>query len=131
LGERLVSHHRLFISSWHRTGDSSRATVSLDVGIDVLGTRGDIQRHCGAAVIKGDVDLVGIGDDMIVGDYQARRINDEAGAERVDSPRRSASASALNSHCDSGPASKPIRLALVSLTETSSPAKWSMLRFSF
>src|SRR5262245_7512641 len=77
---------------------------------------------------------------------------------------REASARALNSHCDNGPASNPIRLKrwarffstankasgplatftsrtilpasstmqmLVSLTETSSPAKWSMLRFSF
>ena len=74
-----------------------------------------------------------------------------------------ASARGLTSHCDSGPASNPIRLVvggvlqhrqqrfrfarhlyfpndllasptmqmLVSLTETSSPAKWSMLRFSF
>jgi hypothetical protein len=74
-----------------------------------------------------------------------------------------ASARALKSHCDNGPASNPIRLkgwpgvirtwssvsgslatftsrtslpalstmqTLVSLTETSSPAKWSMLRFS-
>src|SRR3974390_1252861 len=75
-----------------------------------------------------------------------------------------ASARVLKSHCDSGPASNPIRLkwyvgllstcskdsgslatftsrtilpesstmqTLVSLTETSNPAKWSMLRFSF
>ena len=75
-----------------------------------------------------------------------------------------ASAITLKSHCDSGPASSPIRLkwyegfvntvskasgslatftsrtilpvsstmqTLVSLTETSSPAKWSVLRLSF
>jgi hypothetical protein len=50
LGERLVSHHRLFISSWHHTGDSSCATAPLEVGIDALGARGDIQRHCRVSI---------------------------------------------------------------------------------
>jgi hypothetical protein len=50
LGERLVSRHRLFISSWHRTGDSSFATAPLEVGIDALGARGDIKRYCGASI---------------------------------------------------------------------------------
>ena len=31
-------------------GDSSCATASLEVGIDALGTRGDIQRHCGGSI---------------------------------------------------------------------------------
>ena len=40
------------------------------------------------AVVEDDVDLVGIGDDVIVGDDEAGRIDDEAGAERVDAARR-------------------------------------------
>src|SRR5262249_34401836 len=40
------------------------------------------------AVIEDDIDLVGIGDDVIVGYNQARCLDDEAGAERVDAPRR-------------------------------------------
>ena len=36
-----------------------------------------------AAVVHDDVDLVGIGDDVIVGHDDARGIDDEAGAERV------------------------------------------------
>ncbi len=39
------------------------------------------------AVIEDDVDLVGVGDDVVVGDDEAGRIDDEAGAERVDPPR--------------------------------------------
>ena len=31
-------------------GDSSCATASLEVGIDALGARGDIQRHCGVSI---------------------------------------------------------------------------------
>jgi hypothetical protein len=31
-------------------GDSSCATAPLEVGIDTLGARGDIQRHCGVSI---------------------------------------------------------------------------------
>ncbi len=41
------------------------------------------------AVVEDDVDLVGVGDDVIVGHDEAGRIDDEAGAERVDAVRRS------------------------------------------
>ena len=40
------------------------------------------------AVIENDVDLVGFRDDVIVGDDDAGGVDDEAGAERVDPPRR-------------------------------------------
>ena len=40
------------------------------------------------AVVEDDVDLVGVGDDVIVGDDEAGRVDDEAGAERVDAARR-------------------------------------------
>ena len=40
------------------------------------------------AVVEDDVDLVGVGDDVVVGDDDAGRIDDEAGAERVDAARR-------------------------------------------
>jgi hypothetical protein len=31
-------------------GDSSCATAPLEAGIDALGARGDIQRHCGVSI---------------------------------------------------------------------------------
>ena len=40
------------------------------------------------AVVEDDGDLVGVGDDVIIGDHDAGRIDDEAGAERVDAARR-------------------------------------------
>ena len=40
------------------------------------------------AVVEDDGDLVGVGDDVVVGDDDAGRIDDEAGAERVDAARR-------------------------------------------
>ena len=39
------------------------------------------------AVVEDDVDLVGVGDDVIVGDDEAGRIDDEAGAQRIDAMR--------------------------------------------
>ena len=40
------------------------------------------------AVVEDDVDLVGFGDDVVVGDDDAGRVDDEAGAERADAARR-------------------------------------------
>src|SRR5581483_5456117 len=40
-----------------------------------------------AAVVQNDVDLVGVGDHVVVGDDQPRRVDDEAGTERVDLAR--------------------------------------------
>ena len=40
------------------------------------------------AVIEDDIDLVGVGDHVIVGDDQPGRIDDEAGAQRIDAVRR-------------------------------------------
>ena len=42
------------------------------------------------AVVEDDGDLVGVGDHVIVGDHDAGRIDDEAGAERIDPARRRA-----------------------------------------
>ena len=41
------------------------------------------------AVVEDDADLVGVGDDVIVGHDEAGRIDDEARAERIDAVRRS------------------------------------------
>ena len=46
----------------------------------------ELGRELGA-VVEDDVDLVGVGDDVIVGDDHAGRIDDETGTERVDPPR--------------------------------------------
>ena len=59
----------------------SKRQIALGVLADQLG------RELGA-VIEDDIDLVGVGDDVIVGDDEARRIDDEAGAQRVDAARR-------------------------------------------
>ena len=40
------------------------------------------------AVIENNADLVGVGDDVIVGHHEAGRINDESGSQRVDPARR-------------------------------------------
>ena len=53
-----------------------------------LGILADQLRRELGAVVENDVDLVGVGDDVIVGDDEAGRIDDEAGAERVDAVRR-------------------------------------------
>ena len=53
-----------------------------------LGILADEVRLELGAVIENDADLVGVGDDVIVGHDQAGRIDDEAGAERVDAARR-------------------------------------------
>ena len=55
--------------------------VGLGVAADDLG----LQR---GAVVENDADLVGVGDDVVVGDHEAGRIDDEAGAERIDAARR-------------------------------------------
>ena len=47
-----------------------------------LGVLADQLRRQLGAVVEDDVDLVGVGDDVIIGDDEAGRIDDEAGAER-------------------------------------------------
>ena len=42
------------------------------------------------AVVEDDGDLVGVGDDVVVGDHDAGGVDDEAGAERIDAARRRA-----------------------------------------
>ncbi|MEY2527729.1 MAG: hypothetical protein QOE73_2500 [Verrucomicrobiota bacterium] len=59
IGRALVSRHRRFISRWLRMGHSSRSATSLEAGIDALGTRGDIERHCDTSIGKIDGWVVG------------------------------------------------------------------------
>ena len=61
--------------------DAQQGQIALGVLADQLG------RKLGA-VVEDDVDLVGIGDHVVVGDDDAGRVDDEAGSERVDAPRR-------------------------------------------
>src|SRR6476661_8818982 len=49
-GGRSGSLHRPFISRCHRTWDSSSSSASFAIGADALGTRGDIERHCGPSI---------------------------------------------------------------------------------
>ena len=56
-----------------------------EVGLGVLADQIGLEL---GAVIENDADLVGVGDHVIVGDDQPGRIDDEAGAERIDATRR-------------------------------------------
>ena len=56
-----------------------------EVGLGVLADQVGLEL---GAVVEDDADLVGVGDDVIVGDDEAGRIDDEAGAERIDAARR-------------------------------------------
>ena len=53
-----------------------------------LGVAAEDLRLEARAVVEDDGDLVGVGDDVIVGDHDAGRIDDEAGAQRRDAVRR-------------------------------------------
>ena len=68
--------------------DLEERQVGLGVAADDFG----FQR---CAVVEDNVDLVGVGDDVIVGDHKAAGIDDEAGAERIDPARRLAAAWAV------------------------------------
>ena len=61
--------------------DPQQREIGLLVAADDLGLQP-------GAVIEDDGDLVGVGDHVIVGHDDAGRIDDEAGAERVDPARR-------------------------------------------
>ena len=61
--------------------DAQHREIGLLVAADDLGLEP-------RAVGEDDGDLVGFGDDVVVGDDDAGRIDDEAGAERVDAARR-------------------------------------------
>jgi hypothetical protein len=49
-----VSRHRRFIPGLTARWNSSIPSASLVVGADALGTRGDIERHCGTPIGKID-----------------------------------------------------------------------------
>ena len=66
--ERLVGVH------------AQQREIALCIPADQLG--GNL-----GAVVENDVDLVSIGDDMVVGDDEAGRIDDKTGTERVDAAR--------------------------------------------
>ena len=56
-----------------------------EIGLGVLADQLGLEL---GAVVEDDADLVGVGDDVIIGDDEPGRIDDEAGAQRVDAVRR-------------------------------------------
>ncbi len=54
------------------------------VGLGVLADQIGLEL---GAVVEDDIDLVGVGDHVIIGDHEPGRIDDETGAERIDPPR--------------------------------------------
>ena len=66
------------------SGLSGLTRSKRDVGLLILADDLGLEPR---AVVENDGDLVGFRDDVVVGDDDAGRIDDEAGAERVDAAR--------------------------------------------
>ncbi len=67
------------------SGLSACTRKQREVGLGVLADQIGLEL---GAVVEDDADLVGVGDHVIVGDDEPGRIDDEAGAERIDAARR-------------------------------------------
>ena len=70
---------------------SGLSVLTCSSARSVLVSRADQLGLERGAVVEDDGDLVGVGDDVVVGDHEPGRIDDEAGAERIDAARRRAS----------------------------------------
>ena len=66
------------------TAFSGLSGLTRSTARSVLVSRADQLGLEPRAVVEDDGDLVGVGDHVIVGDDDAGRIDDEAGAERID-----------------------------------------------
>ena len=66
------------------SGLSGLTLQQREIGLGVLADQLGLEPR---AVVEDDGDLVGVGDHVIVGDDDAGRIDDEAGAERIDAAR--------------------------------------------